>query len=124
VNGKVAKTKNAPSQAPLPAVSSATPSTPFEMVHADCFDCIGQHYLIVGDRPSGWCDVFQTPHWTQQAGSEGLIACLCGYFSRFGVPSEISSDGGPEFTSTATETFLKHIVCRQLTTHSRMARPR
>ena len=99
--------KNAPSHAPLPAIISNPPSTPFEMIHADFFDCAGQHYMIVGDRLSGWSDVFQSPYGSPQSGSEGLITCLRNYFSRFGVPTEISSDGGPEFVSKATETFLK-----------------
>ena len=99
--------KNAPSHAPLPAIVSNPPSTPFEMVHADYFDCAAHHYLVVGDRLSGWSDVFQAPHGSPQSGSDGLITCLRNYFSRFGVPTEISSDGGPEFTSAATENFLK-----------------
>ena len=77
------------------------------MIHADYFDCIDQHYLVIGDRLSGWCDVFKTPHGSPQAGSEGLIACLRNYFSHFGVPQEISSDGGPEFVSHASGSFLK-----------------
>eukprot|EP00111_Clytia_hemisphaerica_P012274 TCONS_00036043-protein len=77
------------------------------MIHADYFDSAAQHYLVVGDRLSGWSDVFKAPHGSPQSGAEGLIACLRNYFSRFGVPTEISSDGGPEFISNATETFLK-----------------
>lgn len=99
-------TQNAPSQPPLPASPSTPPSTPFEKVYADFFDCAGQHYLVVGDRLSGWCDVFRSPHGSPQAGSEGLITCLRNYFSRFGVPEELSSDGGPEFISKTTEDFL------------------
>ena len=38
-----------------------TDQTPFDMIHAEFFDCIGQHYLVVGDRLSGWCNVFQAP---------------------------------------------------------------
>ena len=98
--------RNAPSQAPLPTTPTIPPSTPFEKVFADFFDCVGQHYLVIGDRLSGWCDIFRSPHGTPQAGAEGLITCLRNYFARFGVPEEISSDGGPEFTSKATESFL------------------
>lgn len=98
--------KNAPSQATLPSAPASTPSTPFEMVYADYFDCAAQHYLVVGDRLSGWCDVFKSPHGSPQAGSAGLITCLRNYFSRFGVPEELSSDGGPEFASQATDSFL------------------
>ena len=42
--------KNSPLQTQLPSVESPPPSTPFHMIHADFFDCIGQHYMFVGDR--------------------------------------------------------------------------
>ena len=98
--------KNAPSNPPLPAIVSNPPSTPFEMIHANYFNCAAQHYLVIGDRLSGWSDVFKAPHRSPQSGSE-LIACIRNYFSRFCVPTEIPSDGGPEFVSNTTETFLK-----------------
>ena len=59
---------------------------------------------------SGWCDVFQAPHGSLQAGSEDLVICLRNYFSHFGVPSEILSDDDdddPEFVLNNTETFLE-----------------
>ena len=99
---------NAPSQPSLPPTLSVPPSTPFEKIFADFFDCAGQHYLVIGDRLSGWCDVFTLPHGSSQSGSAGLISCLRNYFSRFGVPEEISSHGGPEFVAAATESFLSH----------------
>ena len=98
--------KNAPSQPPLPTQPAVPPTTPFEQTYADFFECIGQHYLVVGDRLSGWSDVFQSPKGSPQAGSEGLITCLRNYFARFGVPEEMSSDGGPEFISNSTKDFL------------------
>ena len=61
----------------------------------------------MGDRLSGWSEIFSTPSGTSQAGSRGLIKCLRDLFSRFGVPEEISSDGGPEFSSSSTNEFLK-----------------
>ena len=61
----------------------------------------------MGDRLSVWSEIFSTPSGTSQAGSQGLIKCLRDLFSRFGVPEEISSDGGPEFSSSSTKEFLK-----------------
>jgi len=46
--------RNAPSQAATPPLPSPPPSTPFEAVFADFFDYGGRHYLVVGDRLSGW----------------------------------------------------------------------
>lgn len=98
--------RNAPSQPPLPAASTVPPSTPFESVYADYFDFAGHHYLVVGDRLSGWSEVFACPPGSSHAGSAGLIGCLRSLFATFGVPEELSSDGGPEFTAGVTRDFL------------------
>ena len=37
-----------------------------------------------------------------------MIACLRRVFVTFGIADELSSDGGPEFTATATHKFLKN----------------
>lgn len=97
----------APSQESLPATVTVPPSSPFEEVFADYFDYGGNHYLVVGDRLSGWADVFLSPHGSPQSGADGLVACLRNYFARFGVAIEISSDRGPEFISSKVDSFLK-----------------
>ena len=98
--------RSAPSQAATPAIPSPVPSTPFESIFADFFDFGGCHYLVAGDRLSGWVEICKAPHGTAQAGAQGLIAALRALFATFGVPEEISSDGGPEFSSAATADFL------------------
>ena len=98
--------RNAPSQAVQPAETINLPTTPFQQVFADFFEFGGNHYLIVGDRLSGWTEVYSTPSGTQYSGSKGLIRCLRSYFSTFGVPEELASDGGPEFASECTRDFL------------------
>ena len=97
---------NAPSQASLPSTPATPPSTPFDGVFDDYFDYAGHHYLIVGDRLSGWSDVYSTPTGSYQSGSKGLVACLRTFFATFGVPEELSSDGGPEFVASNTQAFL------------------
>ena len=97
---------NAPSQPKLPPALFNPPSTPFEEIVADFFKHAGYHYLIVADRLSGWPDIFKCAPGSPQSGAEGLIGCLRSYFSRFGIPLEMASDGGPEFTATMTKTFL------------------
>ena len=98
--------RSAPSQAAMPANPSPVPSTPFESILADFFDFGGCNYLVAGDRLSGWVEIFKAPHGTAQAGAQGLIAALRALFATFGVPEEISSDSGPEFSSAATADFL------------------
>ena len=99
--------RNAPSQAPLLSEPATPPSTPFEQVFGDFFEFGGHHYLVAGDRLSGWSEVFSTPTGSAQSGARGLIACLRSLFATFGVPEEFASDGGPEFTASITNNFLK-----------------
>ncbi|KAK3700483.1 hypothetical protein QZH41_004740 [Actinostola sp. cb2023] len=77
------------------------PSTPFEAVFADFFDYGGRHYLVAGDRLSGWVEVLSSTAGTSLGGSAGLVRHLRSFFSTFGVPQELSSDGGPEFKARA-----------------------
>ena len=97
---------NAPSQPNVAVVPSPPPSTPFEKVFADFLECAGQHYLVVEDRLSAWCDIFTSPHGSSQSSAAGLISCLRNYFACFGVPKQIASDGGPELIASATKEFL------------------
>ena len=99
--------RNAPSQAATTPISSPPPTTPFESVFADFFDYGGHHYLAVGGRLSSWVEVFGSKAGTTYAGATGLIRHLRSFFATFGVPAELSSDGGPEFVVGSTETFLR-----------------
>ena len=98
--------KNAPSQPRLLPASSDIPSTPFEKIVADFFQHEGMHYLVAADRLSGWSEVFKCKAGSPQAGADGLIGCLRNCFSCYGVPTELASDGGPEFLAHKTEEFL------------------
>ena len=91
--------RNAPSQAAPPPLPSPPPSTPFEAIFADFFDYGGHHYLVVGDRLSGWVEVFGSPPGSYLAGASGQVRYLRTFFATFGAPEELSSDGGPEFTA-------------------------
>lgn len=99
--------RNAPAQAATPPLPTTPPSTPFEAVFADFFTYGGRHYLVVGDRLSGWVEVFGSSAGTTLAGAAGLIRHLRSFFATFGVPEELSSDGGQEFTAGCTEAFLR-----------------
>jgi len=100
--------QNAPSLAKPTHIPSRIPSVPFECIFCDFFEFSGHHYLVAGDRFSGWIEIFSAPHGTAHAGSKGLQAALRTLFATFGVPVELSSDGGPEFSATSTTEFLRN----------------
>ena len=99
--------KNAPSQVRSPPFMPRIPKTPFEMIVADYFTLHGKHYLIIGDRLSGWTEVLQIKSGGLSSGARGLCNALRKIFSTFGVPIEITSDGGPEFSAGETEVLMK-----------------
>eukprot|EP00794_Sanderia_malayensis_P000860 gene860-152_t len=77
--------RNSPSQAATPPMPSSALSTPFEEIFADFFDYCGHHYLVVGDRLSGWVEVLSSNSGSIVAGSAGLICHLRKFFATFGV---------------------------------------
>jgi hypothetical protein len=98
--------RNAPSQARLPPTAPEVPTTPFEKIAADYFDLKAKHFLVIADRLSGWTEVVHVKVGSPSAGSKGLCDALRRVLITFGVPNEISSDGGSEFISNETQDFL------------------
>ena len=94
--------RNAPSQPCAPPEDIHPPDYPFQQVCADYFTYMGQTYLVVVDRYSGWPIVERA-----STGIRGLTACLRRTFSTFGIADELTSDGGSEFTAGETEAFLE-----------------
>ena len=92
----------APSQAPLPPTTPVTPDYPFQFMCADYLHHLGKTYLVMIDRYSNWPIVAQA-----RDGAKGLINLLRITFATFGIPEELATDGGPEFSSHLTRTFLK-----------------
>ena len=92
----------APSQPAAPPMDPPQVDYPFQCICADLFTYKGSHYLLVVDRYSNWPIVERSSD-----GASGLIACLRRTFVTFGIPDELASDGGPEFTAQSTQRFLK-----------------
>ena len=93
----------APSNTSAPPIPLLPPDYPFQCICADFFHYKGVNYLVIVDRYSNWPIVERS-----QNGSTGLITSLRRTFVTFGIPEEMSSDGGPEFTATDTRQFLNN----------------
>ena len=91
----------APSQPSAPPTPPITPAYPFQCLVADYFHYRGHNYLVIVDRYSNWPIVEEAAN-----GATGLIAALRRIFVAYGISDELTSDGGPEFTSIKTSTFL------------------
>ncbi|KAK3771727.1 hypothetical protein RRG08_035782 [Elysia crispata] len=93
----------APSNPSTPPTPLSTPEYPFQYICADFFHYKGANYVAIVDRYSNW-PIVEKSH----AGGTGLLTCLRRTFVTYGIPEELASDGGPEFTSNATRQFLKN----------------
>ncbi len=61
----------------------------------------GKNYLIIVDRYSNWPVIERGSD-----GSKGAVDCLRRVFGTYGIPDELATDGGLEFTSHTMQKFL------------------
>ena len=92
----------AKSNAMQPPSEITTPEYPFQKICSDYFTHNHHDYVVIVDRYSQWPMVFRSEN-----GADGLVKRLREVFVTFGVPEELTSDGGPQFSSGKTQAFLK-----------------
>jgi len=91
----------------MPPADPYIPTAPFQAVASDFFKLMGKNYLLTVDRFSNWPDLREATAHNADAGADGLIKANRELFATFGVPEQLSSDGGPEYTSNAFQAFLR-----------------
>ena len=94
--------EQAPSQREEPTIMPTMPEVPFEQVVTDFFELSGHNFLIYADRYSGWIEIAKMP----SKDFKQTHNCMMRWFTTFGVPKEIGSDGGPPFNSFSYSAFL------------------
>ena len=92
----------AKSNAMQPPSDVTPPEFPFQKICSDYFTYNHHDYVVIVDRYSQWPMVFRSEN-----GAEGLVKRLREVFVTFGVPEELTSDGGPQFSAGKTQEFLK-----------------
>ena len=99
-----------PSLQQEPIVMSPPPEYPFQQVAADLFQLDNRHYLVYVDRLTGWVEVAHLP----SGGPSGaLIRKFREFFTRWGAPEEVSTDGGTNLTSEEMSKFLRRWGVKQ-----------
>ena len=89
------------------------PDAPWKRIHVDFagpFHC--KMFFIIVDAHSKWPEVVMMSSTTSQSTMEALRST----FSQFGLPEQLVSDNGPQFTSEEFAQFMrgngiKHILC-------------
>ena len=93
-----------PSQPRTPPLPLPQPEYPFQQIVSDYFQEQGHHYLVIADRFSGWPTLLFCGDST--ASHRTLIDTLKMYFSTYGIPEELASDGGKTYVAYETQKFL------------------
>ena len=94
--------RNAPSQPSAPPAPRIQPTYPFQAICADYFKHHGKNYLAIVERYSNYPIAERA-----KDGAKGLVKSLKRLFATFGIPDEISTDGGSEFVASSTQSFLR-----------------
>ena len=98
--------EHTPSQSSAPPQQLPQPEYPFQQIVADYCQEKGHHYLVIADRFSGWPTLLFCGSSTDS--SAKLIDTMKTYFSTYGIPEELASDGGKTFVSYETKKFLSN----------------
>ena len=101
-----------PKQHKEPLMTTPLPSAPWQKIAIDLCMNNGQNYLIVVDYYSRWIEILHVSITTSSA----CIAKLKDVFSRFGIPSELISDNGPQFVSSEFKLFVDKYCFNHITT--------
>ena len=101
--------QNVPPVAPLH--SWLWPAEPWKKIHIDfASPFYGRTFLVIVDSYYKWPEIIQMRSTTTAA----TVLQLCKLFSAYGLPEQLVSDNGPQFSSTEFAQFLtkngvKHI---------------
>jgi transposase InsO family protein len=97
----------APSQPAAPPQPLPQAQYPFQMLGSDFFSYGGKDYFVINDRYSNFLSVYHG-----SATSEAFIKVLREYFSNWGIPDELATDGATVYTSALTRQFLRQYGVR------------
>ncbi|XP_033127412.1 uncharacterized protein K02A2.6-like [Anneissia japonica] len=79
------------------------PTRPWQKVGMDLFELYAKDYLLIVDYYSGYFEINQLT----STKSNSVIKFCKQQFARHGIPSEVVSDNGPQFSSTEFKAFSK-----------------
>ena len=87
-----------------PLIPYEVPELPWQRIAADLFQLGKDHYLLVIDYFSKYVELARLEDSTS---SHEVIVHLKSIMARHGIPEELVSDNGPQFTSNRFAAFAK-----------------
>ncbi len=92
-------------------IATSTPSGPWVRIALDYFELNRFHYLVIIDYYSRYVELARVTSLTV---SEPILTCKT-IFARHGIPSEVFSDSGSQFTSAEWKQFAKNYGFKVIT---------
>ncbi|XP_046749823.1 uncharacterized protein K02A2.6-like [Diprion similis] len=87
------------------------PTRPWQRIHTDLIGPLdGRNFLLIIDAMSKWPEIFEI----KSISSESLIKHFKQVFSRFGIPNQIISDNGRQYTSEEFASFVKRLAIKHI----------
>ena len=103
----VRECKNCEKESNAPAKSDphpwSWPTKPMDRIHIDYFEYNDVDFLLMVDSYSKWVEV----EIITKCDSSRTITCLRKWFAHYGLPNQLVSDNGPQFTSDEFERYVK-----------------
>ena len=84
-------------------MSREVPSRPWEKIVTDIFTLDGKNYLITIDYCNNFWEVDRLPNTKTSTTTLKLKS----HFARYGIPDQVISDNGPQFTSDEFTNFSR-----------------
>uniref|UniRef100_A0AAR2JBB0 Gypsy retrotransposon integrase-like protein 1 n=1 Tax=Pygocentrus nattereri TaxID=42514 RepID=A0AAR2JBB0_PYGNA len=94
-----------------PLISTPLPGRPWKRIALDLCEYNKNDYLIVSDYYSRFLEILHLPSTT----SAQVIQRLKTTFARFGIPDEVVSDNGPQFSSAEFKELAQQMDFKHLT---------
>ena len=94
-----------------PLIKTEIPSRPWEKISVDLFQFQGNNYLLTIDRFSSWPEIAKLDNLS----SGNTITYMKSQFSRYGIPDEVYSDNGVQFTAHSFQQFRKEYGFKHVT---------
>ena len=95
--------RNSRQQHAEPLKPSMLPERPWSKIGMDLCYMSGKDYLVVVDYFSRWLEIVQLEDTTTTV----LVQKVKNMFARWGIPDEVRSDNGPQFTSSIFRDFSR-----------------
>ena len=92
---KICRELDTTSQAKETLMSNEVPSRPWEKIAADIFTLDGKEYLVTIDYFCNFWEIDRLPNTKAVT----TILKLKSHFARYGIPDQVVSDNGPQFSS-------------------------